>query len=146
MQIIYPGYKKPGDYRLELSSMAKPPCHTYMCNYLHDIIIEQKCDYEQMVSLLDDIYQNGTNIDISKYSYSETERLAALIYWITLQDEINYPQPRYNGRRMPFCRYFEAVYCAKNNDFTLEDVCKRCNNRWHVPALYSISKAPSFYK
>lgn len=99
-----------------------------------------------MVSLLDDIYQNGTNIDISKYSYSETERLAALIYWITLQDEINYPQPRYNGRRMPFCRYFEAVYCAKNNDFTLEDVCKRCNNRRHVPALYSISKAPSFYK
>lgn len=145
LKIVYPGRKQDGDYRLELSGSNNPPCHTDICELLHNLIKNKACNYSELVSLLDDIYNNGTNINIQKYSYSDTERLVALIYWITLQDEINYPQPRYQGRRMPFCRYFEAVYCAENDDFTLADVFDRCNNSGYVPSLYNISSSPSFY-
>jgi hypothetical protein len=39
-----------------------------------------------------------------------------LIKWIALQEDINYP-PRhgYQGRRMTFARYHEAVLCAEGH-------------------------------
>lgn len=33
--------------------------------------------------------------------------------WIALQEDINYPMPRYEGRRMPFARYLEAIWSQK---------------------------------
>ena len=38
--------------------------------------------------------------------------LSDIIPWIALQEDINYPMPKFQGRRMPFCRYMEAIYCA----------------------------------
>lgn len=45
------------------------------------------------------------------WSYTIAE-LADYIPWIVLQEDINYPMPQYLGRRMPFFRYLEAVYCG----------------------------------
>jgi hypothetical protein len=43
------------------------------------------------------------------------EELIAVVKWIALQEDINYPMPRFEGRRMPFARYLEAIYCAEGN-------------------------------
>ena len=43
----------------------------------------------------------------------EIEELYTAIGWIALQEDINYPQKRgYEGRKMPFSRYLEAVQYA----------------------------------
>ena len=44
-------------------------------------------------------------------SYSISEA-SDLIPWVAMQEDMNYPMPRYEGRRMPFARYMEAVYCG----------------------------------
>ncbi len=61
------------------------------------------------------------------WNYSLDE-LASLISWIALQEDINYPMPRFEGRRMPFYRYIEALYCANNpadRQHTLKDAIIR---------------------
>lgn len=62
-----------------------------------------------------------------QWNYS-ADQLAHLIMWIVLQEDINYPMPRLQGRRMPFYRYLEAIYCAQNPDdrlYTLAKVIER---------------------
>lgn len=49
----------------------------------------------------------------NRFSYSIPE-LASVIKWIALQEDINYPMSQgYEGRRMPFSRYLEAVHQAE---------------------------------
>jgi hypothetical protein len=79
-------------------------------------------------SLLDEIekahgsknYQRSGN----QWDYTIDE-LVALIKWISLQEDINYPIPNYQGRRMPFARYWEAIYCAEAETHQLPEVIKR---------------------
>lgn len=47
-------------------------------------------------------------------SYSIKE-LECIIPLIVLQEDINYPMPRYEGRRMSFYRYVEAIWCDEVN-------------------------------
>jgi hypothetical protein len=56
-----------------------------------------------------------------------TQSQKELIYWITLQEEINYPQPEYAGRKLPYQRYYEAIL-AKLGKCRFEDVIRRTNN------------------
>lgn len=146
LTIHYPGYKGRGDYRMEIKGNEHPPSHTEVCNWLHNMIKKKDVNFEDLKSLLLDIYDNGTNVDSDDYEIPEAPKIIAVIYWITLQDEINYPQPTYQGRRMPFSRYFESIYCTQDESmFNFEDVLQRCNNRGHTPAPYNIPNAPSFY-
>lgn len=62
------------------------------------------------------------------YSFYE---LAAVIPIIVLQEDINYPMPRYQGRRMSFYRYYEAIMC--NSYGELEDVINRALTHDFVP-------------
>lgn len=67
------------------------------------------------------------------------QQLKILISWVALQEDINYPLStgRFQGRKMPYYRYIEALYVGlPNARFTLEDVIKR--------AL--IHKQPPFWK
>ena len=87
------------------------------------------------IQLLNQISTIHTNIQKTfqidgnvNWSYSLDE-LANSISWIVLQEDINYPMPRYQGRKMPFYRYLEALYCAANPqnpyNYTLSDVIVR---------------------
>lgn len=61
------------------------------------------------------------------WNYSLDE-LTYTIMFIVLQEDINYPPPRYLGRKMPFSRYLEAIYFAQspnNGIFNLKDVLRR---------------------
>ena len=53
------------------------------------------------------------------------EELLKSIKWIVIQEDINYPMPKYEGRKMSFARYAEAVFVTQNDTHTLEEVIKR---------------------
>ena len=145
--VSYPGYKQNGDYRVNISTLGAAPTHFDVCQHIYDGIQNGTNNYHLIVQLLEDIYENGTDIDFSNYAINNVEKLTVLIYWMTLQDEINYPQPRFQGRRMPFSRYFEAAYCAYSPKCTynMSDVEARCSNRGNRPTPYNIVGVPAFY-
>lgn len=64
--------------------------------------------------------QQGNVFDLS------IEELLLSIKWIVLQEDINYPIAKnYEGLRMPFARYIEAIYVTQNSVHTLDEVIKR---------------------
>lgn len=71
------------------------------------------------------------------WNYSANE-LRYVISYIVLQEDINYPPPKYEGRRMPFYRYIEAIMMNEptvDTPYTLDKVIARTlsHNR---PRLY----------
>ncbi len=140
--INYPGKKNKGDYLLTVDN-RKAPTHLNICEILHDMIISNKnYNFETLKNFLVDIYFNGTD---TNYNDSYLESLKHLIYWTTLQEKINYPYGA--GIKLPFCRYFEAIYCTKQLcNFNINDVKLRCNNHGNSrPDLYNIENSPYFY-
>lgn len=137
LDILYPGKKKPGDYKVELNGST--PTHHDVCLEIYNHLTEE--NIEDYVDFLEDVYENGLT------STNETnDYLKDLIFWVSLQEEINYPQPRFKGRRLAFCRYYEAIL-AKKGTLTLEALKSRCNNHSQgVPTLYKHTNKPSFYK
>ena len=143
--IYFPGSKKNGDYRLEIKG-ANAPLHSDICRILYDYIKSNQYSYTVLVQFLEDIYYNGTK---TCYVDPDLEYLQNLIFWITLQEEINYPStnPRYAGKNLAYCRYVEAIYCTRENvSFTIGTVCDRCNNhKGPRPDLYVLPDCPSIY-
>lgn len=87
------------------------------------------------------------NQSANSWNYS-FEELKYLISYIVLQEDINYPMPRYNGRRMSFYRYIEALICTFPNDYTLENVIERTLSH-SIPPLWNIGGniyTPIFHK
>lgn len=143
--ITYPGYKKSGDYRLSISNGQVVPTHGYISTTLYNLIVNNSYTFYQLENLLNDIYYNGTN---THYCDVNLEYLKHLIFWVTLQEEINFPRRNgYAGINLPFCRYFEAIYSTQPHcNFTILDVQARCNNHGGPkPLLYNITNSPTFY-
>lgn len=139
LRIDYPGYKKLGDYRLSFNGIA--PKHTDVVDLIYNMTLNN--NFNDLVNALDDLYNNGLHSSNVIFSQNQKE----LIFWITLQEEINYPQPRYSGRKLPYQRYYEAML-AKMGVISLSDVKNRTNNHGRIrPVLYSnfTFKLPSFY-
>lgn len=78
--------------------------------------------------LLDFIHRShgvkSYNKNANSWNYS-FEELQTIIPYIVLQEDINYPMPRFNGRRMSFYRYVEAVFCAYKIGYSIQHVIKR---------------------
>lgn len=153
LHVEYPGYKKHGDYRLIHNDDS--PSHTDIVKYLYEL---SKQNPQQMILLfLLRIYRYGlrTNHDVklnlNNLTLNSTtvtlEQLQHIIFWVTLQEEINYPQPRYQGISLPFFRYFEAILSANHPEIiTLEQVISRTNNhKSSVPSLLSSDQIPYPY-
>ena len=97
---------------------------------------------EELISKLNEQHLSKNKIfrqdGNANWNYSLDE-LTFVIMWIVLQEDINYPRPRYQGRQMPFYRYVEAI--ALNDDsvetnYTLSDVIDRTLQHDKVPPLY----------
>jgi hypothetical protein len=57
------------------------------------------------------------------------------IRWIVLQEDINYPIANgKQGRKMPFKRYYEAIYTAVNHTRSLEEVIRRTLQKGFPPS------------
>jgi hypothetical protein len=70
---------------------------------------------------------NGKTYNAIGNSFDLTlEELLSSIKWIVLQEDINYPISNgYEGRKMPFARYLEAIFVTQNTSHTLEEVIQR---------------------
>ena len=143
--IHYPGYKKNGDYRLEIQG-GTVPSHSDICKILHNLIVNNRYSFSVLEQLLEDIYENGTLTD---YEDRNLKYLQNLIFWVTLQEEINYPRtkPWFAGRNLAFCRCYEAIYCTRpESAFTIRDVLGRCNNHGKGrPVLYRLADCSRIY-
>ncbi|MBT2571126.1 hypothetical protein [Planococcus sp. ISL-110] len=126
--IHYPGRKteKPGDYLARLNG----------CDITHVDIVESIFSSSQLghaynlTNFLVNLYQNGLNADsnlnitMSVRNIDLTfEEFKYLTYWVILQEDINYPRPRYRGIRLAITRYLEGIVaCLNPNLLNLEQV------------------------
>lgn len=77
---------------------------------------------EELVDFIVDIYENGLeanhklqscHIRLANQDIS-WEEFKNVIFYIVIQENLNYPPPRYWGIKMPFIRYIEAVLTTTN--------------------------------
>lgn len=65
------------------------------------------------------------------------------MFYIGIQEDINYPDKHFQGRKMCFYRYIEAIYCKIHTNHSLEDAISRANanyipRKWNdVDDLYN---------
>lgn len=138
--ISYPGYKKSGDYRLSENGVA--PKHTDIVSEIYNSTCEE--NFDAIVNFLEDVYTNGLYAKATIFPPSFKEK----IFWITLQEEINYPPPQYAGRKLSFQRFYEGAL-AKTGVTDLPAVLARTNNHGKErPVLFKVEqyKTPAFYK
>ena len=139
--------RKNGDYRMKYkmpdSEQYKALSHFDICEALFQ---SSKGKYEAYYIFLEDVCRNGTNIDISKHeSVKNAEKLAQVLFWLTVQEDINYPPDNKNkGHVLSFYRFFEAVYAAEYDESIMDELEKRCDGQ---PKLYNIGNVPhpSYY-
>lgn len=138
--ISHPGYKGGSDYRLTEGGVA--PRHTDIVRGIHGTT--NSTNFDSVVAFLDDVYRNGLSSTNAEFGQAFKER----VFWITLQEEINYPPPRCLGRKLPFQRYYEAALVHKGI-ISLEAVLARTDNHGgRAPALILLEglSLPSFYR
>ncbi len=141
-----PGYKEEGDYKVffktNISSTPKAYSHADIVQSIYDNTTS--INASRVIESLEAIFLHGLNCNKPFYS-TDTHNL---LFWLTLQEDLNYPMPRYQGRKLPYQRYFEAVL-AKLNFCTLDDIKTRTNNhKAKIPELFQVPKGikhPLFY-
>lgn len=137
--ISYPGFKGLGDYKLTENGVA--PKHTQVVKEIYQQTNSRNID--AVIGYLEEVYHKGLGAASSIFSTAFTEKL----FWITLQEEINYPQPLMAGRKLAFQRFYEAAL-AKLGIISLEEVLNRTNNHGKKrPSLLDVMqyRRPSFY-
>jgi hypothetical protein len=83
---------------------------------------------------------NGKAFNMIGNSFDLTlEELFSTIKWIILQEDINYPISHgFQGRKMTFSRYLEAIFVTQNNSHTLEEVIERTLSHSRPPQWYEM--------
>lgn len=115
-----------------------------MCSLISEDVLKNRITYDLYKELLDDIYINGTS-RIEENEILQNRRL--LIYWLTLQEEINYAHK--SGRKLSFYRYAEALYSTREDaSISIADVLERAKaKKGEKPVeLLDINDTPKYYK
>mgnify|MGYP000709583605 FL=1 len=151
--IRYPGYKTTQtkcDYCVCLVDRRgeHPISHVEIMNDLYDKTTMQ--NFEHMKKYVEDIARIGRNVEIEN-SLEPTfdrgfsfEQLTDLMFYIAIQEDINYPERYYQGRKMCFYRYLEAIYCKIYSNHSLKEAILRAKanyipKNWNdVGNLYDI--------
>lgn len=146
IRIETPGYKKNGDYKV----LLKIEGEKNLVAYSHaDIVnsIYKNTTLENALNIINGfecLFLNGLN---SQNTFFNSE-YKNLLFWLTLQEDLNYPMDRYQGRKLPFQRYYEAIL-AKLGYYSLNFIIERTNNHGGGrPNLLNIPdeiKRPVFY-
>ncbi len=134
LAIRYPGYKTTKtkcDYCVYLvdSRGEHPISHIEIMNDLYDKTTEY--NFEYMKRYVEDVAKIGRNVRVERnlepvfdkgFSF---EQLTDLMFYIAIQEDINYPEKFYQGRKMCFFRYLEAIYCKVHSNHTLKEAIYR---------------------
>lgn len=148
--LSYPGrLRNHGDYRLELNGVAVT--HPDIVVAVHDCTIQG--NGRVITNFIVDLYRNGlnanTNFNISinvKGTQLNLNEFKHLVYWIVLQEDINFPRPQKMGVRMPLVRYIEGAIAATHPQIlSLHSVIFRTNNHGRRPDSAFIHHAVTGY-
>ena len=134
LAIRYPGYKTTQtrcDYCVCLVDREgeHPISHVEIMCDLYDKTTEY--NFEYMKRYIEDVAKTGRNVGVSisletafekGFSF---EQLTDLMFYIAIQEDINYPERYYQGRKMCFFRYLEAIYCKVSSTHTLNEAIFR---------------------
>lgn len=141
--IRYPGYKTKRD-KSDYCVYLVDECDEYPISHVEimwDLYAKTNPqNYELMKEYIETVALYGKGIEIpdclcQMHANGFTfEELTSLMFYIAIQEDINYPMPRYMGRTMCYFRYLEAVYCKVNHHHTLEEAIEKATRRNGPPA------------
>ena len=142
LAIRYPGYKTTRtkcDYCVCLvdGDGEHPISHVEIMNDLYNKTTTHNFQYmKQYIEGVATIGRN-VNIDISlipafKHGFP-FEILTDLMFYIASQEDINYPGARFQGRKMCFYRYLEAIYCKVHNNHQIEEAIDKATAHGYIP-------------
>ena len=92
-----------------------------------------KCDY--CVCLVDRAQEQS--LSTAFYKGFSFEQLTDLMFYIALQEDINYPNTYYQGRKMCFYRYLEAIYCKISSKHSLQEAITRATAHGYIPGNWT---------
>ncbi len=141
--IRYPGYKTKRDKSdycvfLVAENVEQPVAHVEIMRDLYEKTTTQ--NYEYMKKYIENVAKYGKDIQIPDCLCNQLtdgftfEELTALMFYIAIQEDINYPMPRYLGRTMCYFRYLEAIYCKVYGMHSLEEAIKKATKKGGPPA------------
>ncbi len=142
LHIKFPGYKatanKP-DYLVQLDKNGTSTNVSHediMCDLYDYVMMAPVANGHLAILLLSEIYSNWEDFDTSKFQPIKfnnftLEEIIECICYISIQEEINYPQQKgYSGCKRPFYSYIEAIYAGNgSNLITMADAIHRCNSK-----------------
>ncbi|WP_339148998.1 MULTISPECIES: hypothetical protein [unclassified Sutcliffiella] len=155
MQLIvfYPGRKGRRDYKVEHN--GSNTTHVDIVLYLYDLALQNNSTV--LVNFILDVYNNGLYsnhaipLNMNRVRLNgvilTVEQFKHILFWVALQEDINYPRPKKQGVRLPFKRYLEAITSAYHpNVITLNQVIKRTNNHHgSVPVPINVQQLPVLF-
>jgi len=173
--VEYPGYKTRTDngdiikydYAVYLKSNNKPHKikHTEIIEdlYCKGKILDKHGKIDLLYNFIYELAEKGDDVDISKYkeidnlckdkTHFTIEELAKVISLIALQEDINYPRNKkrkdgsyYEGRKMPFYRFAEAIYCSHKDDHIIREVINRATIKKSTSSKKWENVNPNFYE
>lgn len=144
--IKYPGYKTTKtkcDYCVYLGDKGGeyPISHVEIMNDLYYKTTKQ--NYQEMKQYIEDVATIGRNVNAhislrpafeQGFSY---EKLTDLMFYIAIQEDINYPEKRYQGRKMCFYRYLEAIYCKVHSNHQMGEAIYKATARGYIPEKWT---------
>lgn len=143
LAIRYPGYKttsKKCDYCVYLVDLngEHPISHVEIMYDLYNKTTRK--NYLSMRKYIEDVARCGKRIDVCSYPGIPFDKgftfkeLTGLMFYIAIQEDINYPDSRYQGRKMCFYRYIEAIYCKVNHNHSIEEAIKKATAKGYIPS------------
>lgn len=141
--IRYPGYKTKrdkSDYCVYLVDEygEHPVSHVEIMRDLYEKT--NMHNYESMKKYIESVAVYGKEIEIPECLHEmhtkgfTFEELTSLMFYISIQEDINYPMPQYMGRTMCYFRYLEAIYCKVYHRHSLEEAIEKATRRKGPPA------------
>lgn len=140
--IRYPGYKTTHtkcDYCVCLvnGEHENPISHVEIMNDLYNKTTKE--NYNLIKKYVEDVALIGLELQRGDYETVDFdngfgfEELTGLMFYIAIQEDINYPGIRYQGRKMCFYRYLEAIYCKVYNNHSLGEAIEKALTRGYIP-------------
>ncbi|MBQ3544228.1 MAG: hypothetical protein IJA34_04490 [Lachnospiraceae bacterium] len=142
LAIRYPGYKTTRnkcDYCVYLvdEDGEHPISHVEIMYDLYGKTTVQ--NYQHMKKYIEDVATIGRHVNIHTSLFQafehgfSFEKLTDLMFYIAIQEDINYPGARFQGRKMCFYRYLEAVYCKVHTNHQIEDAVDKAIAHGYIP-------------
>lgn len=146
LAIRYPGYKTTRDkcdYCVYLvdEDGEHPISHVEIMDDLYNKTTIQNYDYmkkyiEDVAAIGRDVTMHTSLFEAFEHGFS-FEKLTDLMFYIAIQEDINYPEERFQGRKMCFYRYLEAIYCKVHVNHRIEDAVARAGAHGYIPRKWN---------